>query len=62
MCEAAAYIMKDGKEELLLEDVDVIEPDGESLRLVNIFGEQKVVKASIQSLNLVNHKVILVEK
>jgi predicted RNA-binding protein len=62
MCEAAAYIMKDGKEELLLQDVDLIEPDGENIRLVNIFGEQKVLKATIHSLNLVNHKVILVEK
>lgn len=62
MCEAAAYIVKNGKEELLLQDVDVIEPDGDNLRLVSIFGEQKVVKAAIQSLNLVDHKVILVEK
>ncbi|MBM4294526.1 MAG: CooT family nickel-binding protein [Deltaproteobacteria bacterium] len=62
MCEAAAYILKDGKEELLLADVDVIEPDGEYLRLISIFGEQKTVKATIQSLNLVNHKVVLVEK
>lgn len=62
MCEAAAYMLKNGKEELLLQDVDVIEPDGDNLRLVSIFGEQKVVKASIQSLNLVDHKVILVEK
>jgi predicted RNA-binding protein len=62
MCEAAAYILKDGKEELLLSEVDVIEPEGDSLRIVNIFGEQKVIKASIHSLNLVNHKVILVEK
>ena len=62
MCEAAAYILKDGKEELLLADVDLIEPDGENLRIVSIFGEQKVVKATIKSLKLVNHKVILVEK
>jgi predicted RNA-binding protein len=62
MCEAAAYILKDGKEELLLQDVDLIEPDGENLRLVSIFGEQKIIKATIASLNLVNHKVILVEK
>jgi len=62
MCEAAAYLLKNGREELVLQDVDVIEPDGEHLRLVNIFGEQKVLKATILSLNLVNHKVILVEK
>jgi len=61
MCEAAAYIIRNGKEELFLEDVDVIEPEGDGLRLVSIFGEQKVIKAAIQSLNLVNHKVILVE-
>jgi predicted RNA-binding protein len=62
MCEAAAYLLKNGREELVLADVDVIEPDGDSLRLVNIFGEQKTLKANILSLNLVNHKVILVEK
>jgi predicted RNA-binding protein len=62
MCEASAYILKDGQEELLLADVDIIEPESDGLRLVNIFGEQKVVNAAIQCLNLVNHKVILVEK
>jgi predicted RNA-binding protein len=62
MCEAAAYILKNGQEELILQDVDLIEPEGDNLRLVNIFGEQKILKASILSLNLVNHKVILVEK
>jgi predicted RNA-binding protein len=61
MCEAAAYILKNGKEELFLEDVDIIEPEGDSLRLVNIFGEQKHIKATIKSLNLVNHRVILIE-
>jgi len=62
MCEATAYILKDGREELLLTEVDVIEPDGENLRIVNIFGEQKTVKASIHRLSLIEHKVILVEK
>lgn len=63
MCEAAAYILKpDGREELFLADVDIIEPEGDHLRLVSIFGEQKIIKANIHSLNLINHKVLLVEK
>jgi predicted RNA-binding protein len=62
MCEAAAYVLKDGQEELLLSAVDIIEPEGDGLRLVNIFGEQKIIKADIHRLNLVNHKIILVEK
>lgn len=62
MCEAAAYLLKNGQEELFLADVDTITPDGEILRVVNIFGEQKTIKASIHSVNLINHKVYLVEK
>jgi predicted RNA-binding protein len=61
MCEAAAYLLKNGEEELLLSEVDIIEPEGDGLRLVNIYGEQKVIKASIYRLNLINYKVILVE-
>ena len=48
MCEATAYVLKNGQEELVLKDVDVIEPDGDSVRIVNIFGEQKVLKAEIR--------------
>ncbi len=59
MCESSAYIMKDGKEELILESVDVLEDEGDSIRMVNIFGEQKRLKARIRSLSLVDHKIIL---
>lgn len=61
MCEANAYMMdKDGKEELLLADVDLIEPiDEGQIRLVSIYGEQKLVKADIKSMSLVNHRVVL---
>jgi len=60
MCEATAYIIKDEKEEVLLEGVDLVEPEPDgSLRLVSIFGEQKVVRANIKRLELVNHKIIL---
>ena len=59
MCEANAFIIKDGQEELLLESVDVLEQENGNIRLVNIFGEQKVLPARIKKLSLVNHKIIL---
>ena len=62
MCEASADWLKNGQEELIMSEVDKIEPEGEDLRLVSIFGEQKTVKAAIHSLNLINHKIMLVEK
>lgn len=61
MCEAAAFIIRDGKEELILESVDLLEPEDGKIRLVNIFGEQKTIAARIKQLSLVNHKIILEE-
>lgn len=59
MCEAAAYLVKDGQEELILESVDLFEMGDEEIRLVDIFGEEKKVKARVKSLSLVDHKIIL---
>ena len=60
MCEANAYLKeKDGKETLLMEAVDKVEPDEKGIRLVSIFGDQKFIKGRIQSLSLVDHKVFI---
>lgn len=61
MCEANAYLIRDGGEELVMEAVDVVESDGDVLRVANIFGEQKVLRARIRSMSLVNHKILLEE-
>ncbi len=59
MCEASAYL-KDGEENrLVMESVDRIDPDEDGISLVNIFGEQKFLKARIHSLALVEHRVYL---
>jgi predicted RNA-binding protein len=59
MCEANAYMDKDGREELILESVDLVESqeDGGFL-LVDIFGRQKTVKARLKRMNLVNHRIV----
>lgn len=59
MCEASAFIIRDGQEELVLESVDVLEQENGNIRLVSIFGEQKVLPAKIKKLSLVDHKIIL---
>ena len=61
MCEANAYLIDGDESNLIMEDVDTVEPDGEGIKLVNIFGEQKFLKAYIYSLSLVDHKVYLKE-
>jgi predicted RNA-binding protein len=43
-----------------LEAVDVLEDEGDQIRVANIFGEQKVLKAKIRKMSLVDHKILLV--
>ena len=60
MCEANAYIEKEGEEELFMEAVDVIKPEkGNKLLIMNIFGDQKVFSGKIKKISLVNHKILL---
>lgn len=59
MCEANAYILKDGVEELFLESVDKVVSREDGILLENIFGQQKLVRARIKEMALVNHRIIL---
>lgn len=59
MCEAAAYVLQEGREELLMESVDLLESEGDQVRLVDIFGEEKRFRARIKALSLVDHKILL---
>ena len=59
MCESTAYILKDGKEELLLESVDVLENVNSHIKLISMFGDEEIVEARVKTLSLVDHKIIL---
>lgn len=63
MCEANAYLSKNGEEELLMESVDVIVPqEGGFFRLIGIFGDQKLVRGRLKVMNLVNHRIVFIEE
>ena len=48
MCDANAYLIRGDAEEMLLESVDLVEQDGDEVKLINIFGERKVVRARLK--------------
>ena len=62
MCEANAYILENGKEELYLENVDVMKPEEGKIFLKNLFGEQKVFVGEIKEISLLRHKIVLQKK
>ncbi|HPU02042.1 MAG: CooT family nickel-binding protein [Firmicutes bacterium] len=61
MCQSSVYLVKDGREELVMEDVSVIKPQGDELLLVGMLGEKKQIKARIKELQLMDHRILLEE-
>jgi len=61
MCEADAYLIKDGHDRIIMKSVDIVRPEGVSIYLESIFGERLEVKAHIKEMNLVDHRILLVE-
>jgi predicted RNA-binding protein len=58
MCESDAYLDKGDEEVLLMESVDAMEPAGEDAwRLVDLFGDQKIVTYRIKRMNLIEHRI-----
>jgi predicted RNA-binding protein len=61
MCEANAYLLKNGREELIMEAVDVLENEGGQVKVTSIFGEQKIVRGRVKRMSLVEHRILLEE-
>ncbi|MDD5204740.1 MAG: CooT family nickel-binding protein [Desulfobacterales bacterium] len=59
MCEANAFLMEQGREEKILDNVDELDIQGEEIRIVNIFGEQKILKAKFKSYSAAERKILL---
>ena len=60
MCQTTAYVIEGDSEVLLLQDVISIRPENGALRMVNLFGEEKVVSGSIKQIDLLAHKILIV--
>lgn len=63
MCEANVYMEKNGIEELILESVDILEPqENDTFRMVTIFGEQKIIRGRLKGMNLVDHRIVFISE
>jgi len=58
MCEAHAFILKDGKEEKVLENVDLVEFEDGQVTLTSIFGEQKSLNARLKLYDNSKSKIL----
>lgn len=59
MCEATAYLIHDGKEELVLENVDELRAQGNTITIIDLFGDQRILEAQIKMISFVDNKIVL---
>ena len=57
MCNESAFVLfhKDGHRHL--EDVDLIEIDGDNLRLKDMSGQEVLIQGRIRTIDLVNRRI-----
>jgi len=59
MCLSKAYVDRDGKRELLIEEIASLNIENDKLLFKTLFGEQKEVEASIRQIDFMTHSIIL---
>ncbi len=59
MCEAVVFVVKDGEKQKVMENVVTVNPEGDKLLLTDLFGEQKLITAAIDRIDLTGHEIIL---
>lgn len=58
MCDVTAYLVSDGVEEMILENVDVVEETSSGIKLINLFGEERSLHARMVHYNNSEKKMI----
>ncbi len=61
MCESAAYVIRNGAEEKILDDVTFVKPEKGRIFLRNLFGKEISIKGRIEEVRFMDHKILLRE-
>jgi predicted RNA-binding protein len=61
MCDTNLYLWREGKEELFMESIDLIRPEGETVVVRDIFGEQRTLRARFRETHLSKHRIVFEE-
>jgi predicted RNA-binding protein len=59
MCEAKIYLSEDGQEKKIMENVVLVQPEGDTYLLVSLMGEQKLIRGRIEKIDFLKHTVHL---
>ena len=58
MCDTNLYLWREGREELVMESIDLIRPEGGLIVVRDIFGEEKRLRARFRETQLSKHRIV----
>ena len=59
MCLSKVYVEREGKRELLMEEIASVEIGDDKLLFKTLFGEQKEIEANIREIDFLSHSLVL---
>jgi len=59
MCETNAYLLEDGDEKLIMENVAFVRRKNGILELRDLFGEEKTVSGEIKEIQFLDRKILI---
>ncbi len=59
MCDLKAYVRINGKEELVLEAVNLVHAEKGAVLLRNLFGEERKVEGEVREVSLTKNRVVV---
>ncbi len=63
MCQSTIYLRReDGSQEEIMRDAILVEPREEGVLIQTFFEEPRLVKAEIETIDLLKHRVVLRER
>ncbi|MDI6894046.1 MAG: CooT family nickel-binding protein [Bacillota bacterium] len=61
MCQSRVVTLREGREEVVMDDVVTVRPQDDRLLLQDLYGQEKVIRARIKELQLMDHRIVIEE-
>jgi predicted RNA-binding protein len=59
MCETNAYLLRNGDETLIMENVAFLRQKGGTLELRDLFGEERIVSGELKEIQFLDRKILI---
>ena len=59
MCETNAYLLENGDEKLIMENVALVRRKNGTLELRDLFGKEKTVSGEIKEIQFLDRKILI---